>query len=325
MTRGALSGPSVRCNCGWGDGPAMRKRRRATVMGGMDVGADGRYARGGERMRGVAKAGGAGSGVDIARSLRRSLAELVGLVFPARCGGCGRVVPAGEGLLCATCGSAVLAVADTTYCQLCGQDAGPFALHATDHAGVRACGLCDRSLYRYAALSRVGPYAPPLDGLIRRFKYAGGQHLAGALGEWQAARLAGQGWFARVEGLVAVPMHWRRRFARGFNQSELLAEVVAERLELPILDSLTRPVHRPPQASLPRSQRFENVRGVFAVPRAKQVRNRRLCLIDDVCTTGATLSEAARTLRSAGTAEVYAAVVAVAQPPPAFSDLLREP
>ncbi len=251
--------------------------------------------------------------MSVRAALRRSLADLIGLVFPTRCAGCGLVVPPGEGLLCAGCGSAVLAVADTDYCRLCGQDAGPYALRDGDRPGVRTCGLCDGSLYRYVALSRVGPYAPPLDGLVRRFKYAGGQHLAGLLARWQASRLAAQPWFEQVEGLVAVPMHWRRRVSRGFNQSELLAEELARGTDRPMLACLTRPVHRPPQASLPRSRRFENVRGVFAVARSTAVVGRRLCLIDDVCTTGATLNACAEELLAAGTLAVSAITLARAQ------------
>ncbi len=261
----------------------------------------------------------------VAKLLKRAAGELAGLVFPARCGACRRFVPPEEGPLCTACGSAILALAGIGYCGRCGQDAGPFALRATETPGVSVCGLCGEQPLRYAALVRVGPYAEPLDRLIRQFKYHGGHHLTAALGGWQAARLAAQPWLAGVEGLVAVPLHWRRRLGRGFNQAELLAEHVSRRVGRPMLDVLRRVVHRRPQASLPRSQRFENVRGVFAATGAGRVRGRTLCLIDDVCTTGATLSEAARTLLAAGAAAVYAAVVAVAQPPPAYSRMLREP
>jgi predicted amidophosphoribosyltransferase len=121
-----------------------------------------------------------------------------------------------------------------------------------------------------------------------------------------------------------VPLHWRRRLGRGFNQSQVLADVVGRAVGKPVEFALDRPIHRAAQASLPKSRRFENVRGVFAVrggrAGAARVRGRSFCLIDDVCTTGATLSEAARTLLSAGARRVYACVVAVAQPPTPFGE-----
>lgn len=252
--------------------------------------------------------------------IRRWLVDLLGLTFPARCGACQGAMPPDEGAVCVDCQRSVLALVDQPHCTLCGQDVGPFGLRQ----GGR-CGQCDESLYRYDALVRVGAYQPPLDALIRRFKYSGASHLAGPLAVWQAARLSAQPWAGRVDALVPIPLHWRRRLGRGFNQSEMLAEAVGDALNLPVANLLSRPVNRPPQASLPRSQRFENVRGVFAAGRVRRVRGRVLCLVDDVCTTGATLSEAARTLRTAGAAEVFAAVVGVAQPPTAYSQAMDDP
>jgi competence protein ComFC len=258
--------------------------------------------------------------------IRRLIAELLAVTFPARCGACDRVIAPEDDGVCPGCSAETLGLIDQGYCNKCGQDAGPFALKPAGQGGVLVCGLCDQSLYRYDSLVRVGAYVDPLGGMIRKFKYADRQHMAGVLGQWQAARLAAQPWFETLDALVPVPMHWRRRLGRGFNQSDLLAERVGGRLARPVLRALSRPVSRPPQASLPRSKRFENVRGVFSVvARSGAIRGRRLCLIDDVCTTGATLSEAARTLLGAGAEAVYAAVVAVAQPPPAYSAMMNDP
>ena len=270
----------------------------------------------------------------MAALLRQGLAELFALVFPPRCGSCQVVLPVGEAGLCPQCAGELLGLIDRPYCGLCGQDVGPFALRPVEGsgdesakdsrgtvraAGLQVCGQCDEGPYRYAGLVRVGPYVEPLDRMIRQFKYHGGHFLAALLGRWQAASLAGQSWLADVDALAPVPLHWRRRVGRGFNQSAMLADVVAGQVDRPIVSVLDRPVARPAQASLPKSKRFENVRGVFAVRKAGQVRGRSFCLIDDVCTTGATLSEAARTLLAGGARRVYACVVAVAQPPVAFS------
>jgi ComF family protein len=271
---------------------------------------------------------------DVAVSVRQWLAELFAMVFPSRCGSCQLVLPAGEAGLCPQCAGDLLGLIDRPYCGLCGQDVGPYALRPADGAagesakgsrsavraaGLKVCGQCDEGTYRYAGLVRVGPYIPPLDRMIRQFKYHGGHFLASRLGQWQAASLAGQSWLEDVDALAPVPLHWRRRLGRGFNQSQMLADEVGGQVDRPVVSVLDRPVSRPAQASLPKSKRFENVRGVFAVRKAKQVRGRSFCLIDDVCTTGATLSEAARTLLAAGARSVYACVVAVAQPPVPFA------
>ncbi|MCG3179564.1 MAG: hypothetical protein BIFFINMI_01902 [Phycisphaerae bacterium] len=255
------------------------------------------------------------------RLARQWLSELLAVVFPHHCTACRAAIAPGDGGLCLACSRQLLDLLDVDYCRRCGQDVGPYALRSGRDGATQVCGQCDDQPLRYRALVRVGPYAEPMEGLIKRFKYGGQQHLGRLLADWMATRLSAQPWIGSVSALTPVPLHWRRRLGRGFNQSQLLAGAIGRRLGIEVRDALTRPVHRPPQASLPRSRRFENVRGVFAVPDPARVIGRTFCLIDDVCTTGATLSEAARTLRNAGAADVYAAVVTVAQPPPPYAGL----
>jgi ComF family protein len=115
----------------------------------------------------------------------------------------------------------------------------------------------------------------------------------------------------RADVIVPVPMFWTRRLLRGVNSPEILAESLAGRLDLPVLRRvLVRTRNTLPQFSLPPSERFPNVRGAFRVRRGYDLSGARVLLVDDVLTTGATSSEAARALRSAGAEAVLVAVAA---------------
>ena len=114
--------------------------------------------------------------------------------------------------------------------------------------------------------------------------------------------------------VIPVPMFWARRFHRGTNNTEVLANCLAKSLDIPARRRiLVRHRHTQPQADLPPSRRFQNVRGAFRVRRPDVVEGARVLLVDDVLTTGATCSEAAKVLKQAGAASVAVAVVARAQ------------
>lgn len=115
---------------------------------------------------------------------------------------------------------------------------------------------------------------------------------------------------ARPQLVIPVPLHWRRRWQRGYNQSALLAAGVAECLHLPWQNVLRRRVYTPRQAGLSRHDRLRNLRGAFAVCRQAQVKGLSVLLVDDVFTTGSTLAECSRALIQAGVAEVNVLTIA---------------
>jgi ComF family protein len=104
--------------------------------------------------------------------------------------------------------------------------------------------------------------------------------------------------------IVPMPLHWRKRLERGFNQSELLARFVAKRTGIPFAKSLRRRKPTDPQAGLTRAQRRTNVAGAFEVKRRQEVQGRHVLLIDDVLTTGATASACSAVLKRAGAKRV---------------------
>ncbi|HMB52471.1 MAG TPA: phosphoribosyltransferase family protein, partial [Thermoanaerobaculia bacterium] len=160
-------------------------------------------------------------------------------------------------------------------------------------------------------------FAPPLAAVLHHLKF----RRRGDLGERFAAPLAD--WLAAFEPrlfeppldshlVCAVPLHPWRRLRRGYNQAERLARPLAARLGLPYATALRRRRATPPQTALSRDDRRRNVAGAFAVARrgAGRVAGRRVLLVDDVATTGATLDAAARALRAAGARRVVALAAA---------------
>lgn len=126
------------------------------------------------------------------------------------------------------------------------------------------------------------------------------RHLADLLADEAPRYLPIQDW----DALVPVPLHWWRQWRRGFNQAELLARVVGRRYELPVLGRVLRRVRAtPPQQGDPETRR-QNVREAFHVRAPARVAGKRLLLVDDVFTTGATANACARALLRAGAADV---------------------
>ena len=159
------------------------------------------------------------------------------------------------------------------------------------------CGLCRRGMRGFDAAYSYGAYGDVLRKLIQLLKYGGIQTLAEPLGQWLSVALPRD---RRFDVIVPMPMHWRRRWTRRFNQAELLARVLSRRTGLPVANVVAKRRSTPAQAGLTGPQRRANVSGVFRVRRPSVVRGRSVLLVDDVLTTGATAAACARVLKSAG-------------------------
>jgi len=152
-----------------------------------------------------------------------------------------------------------------------------------------------------------GSYEGPLRKLIHLFKYSGmkplGKRLAGLLSRALPDE-AVEGFDVGFDAVVPMPLHWRRRWRRGFNQSEILARLVAKERRILVLNAVKRVRATAVQAGLTNSNRRKNVAGAFRVSRKTQVAGKRILLIDDVMTTGATAAACASALKRAGARSV---------------------
>lgn len=158
---------------------------------------------------------------------------------------------------------------------------------------------------------RLGPYDGVLRDAILRMKGLAGESLAETLGLVWAERDREKFAALKSEVVIPIPLYWLRRIERGYNQSLAVADSVASVLKLPCEKKwLSRKTPTPKQYTQSATARRENVKGAFRATWRCRVQNRRVLLIDDVLTTGATASEAAKALKAAGAAQVDVAVLA---------------
>jgi ComF family protein len=225
--------------------------------------------------------------------------RLFAALLPASCLSCAAPLAASARLgLCPGCRGRLRPLASA--CALC---ATPLAAAAP--AGY-VCGRCRARPPAYDRLLALWSYEPPLDAVVRGLKFGRldylGRHLGLALaqaflGEMQGAHL-----------VVPVPLHWRRRLRRGYNQAERIAQPLATALGQPLSRALRRRRATPPQSALGRPERLANPRRAFHARRREALAGRTVLLVDDVATTGATLEAAAEALKRAGAAAVVAVV-----------------
>lgn len=163
------------------------------------------------------------------------------------------------------------------------------------------CGLCRRGVRGFDAAYSFGFYEGELRELIHLFKYGRVQTLAKPLGRLLALAFPRD---QRFDLIVPMPLHWRKRWQRGFNQSALLASEMGRRANVPVKNALRRVRFTTSQAGLTNAKRRLNVSGAFRARRSAILQGKRVLLIDDVMTTGATAASCARALKMAGVEQV---------------------
>jgi ComF family protein len=229
---------------------------------------------------------------------------LLDLLFPPLCHVCRAFIPnAGELLICAGCLNKITLLA-SPLCTVCGT---PFATEdGVDHT----CGACLTHPPFHTCRS-AAVLDGPLQELIHRFKYGGKVHLNQALGVLTAAALRTFGADAAADLILPVPLHRKRLRQRGYNQSQLIGEILAKKWQVPLeIGNLRRVRWTEPQTTLDARDRVSNVSGAFEVRDAVRLAGKRVLLVDDVLTTGSTMRACAEALREAGVAAVFAVTVA---------------
>ena len=136
--------------------------------------------------------------------------------------------------------------------------------------------------------------------LIHGFKYHGQWHQAYEMGQWYGGELARGGLYADVDTVVPVPLHIRKRLSRGYNQAEYIARGIAASLGVPVdTGSVKRHRYNPSQALKEHRDRWKNVDGIFSVAHPERLKGRHILLVDDVLTTGATITSCAEAVMAA--------------------------
>lgn len=226
----------------------------------------------------------------MSRACFRDLLEAIpALLFPDRCGACEALC---EGPFCAPCSETLLPV--PAGCPLCGEPGDEALLPALRP---RRCARCRKDPPPFARAHAAFLHGGALAEAIHRFKYEGREELARPLG----ALFAGCD-PPRADLVAPIPLHAARLRQRGYDQAALLAREAGRRFGLPLRSVLARvrPTRR--QVGLDRARREQNVRAAFRALRGAA--GARVCLIDDVITTGATAAEAARALLIGGAIRV---------------------
>jgi ComF family protein len=223
--------------------------------------------------------------------LRRIGRAVVDGILPPRCLACGTIVDEPDAL-CGPCWAAMTFFAPP-WCAVCGL---PFPHPMGDDA---ICADCARDRSSWDRARAVLRYDKHSRRLVLALKHADRTHLARALGGWM--RRAGAEVLDGADLVLPVPLHWTRLFARRYNQAGLLAHAIRAAGGPPVApDWLVRRRRTPSQGRLGAAARARNVRGAFALRPGRSIRGKRIVLIDDVLTTGATVEECARVLRRAG-------------------------
>lgn len=182
----------------------------------------------------------------------------------------------------------------------------PFAnAHPLDDQG--RCALCKAGVNGFDAAYTFGSFEGELRDLIHLFKYSGIRTLARPLGQFLASALPRERDF---DVIVPMPLHWSKRWQRGFNQSRLLALEIGRKSNVPVRNLVRRVRATSAQAGLTHAKRRTNVAGAFRAAKRGQLEGKRVLLIDDVMTTGATASACALALKRAGARQVTFLAVA---------------
>lgn len=224
------------------------------------------------------------------------------LLFASPCVVCGE----GDLPLCELCRGGLRSTTHAT-CPRCASQVGPW-VDLKD-----GCSWCRSRKLGFDETIALGTYEGAVRTLCLRLKTSPNAWLSrwvvDALVDSQGVRLAG----LAASRVVPVPLHWRRRFERGYNQSETLAVHLARRLGIAHDRALRRVVNTPKLAEMGRTDRKKHLRNAFRVRRNLRLDGQTILLVDDILTSGATCDSAARALKQAGAARVVTVVVGRAE------------
>lgn len=229
----------------------------------------------------------------IAHTIRKATLDFI---LPQRCILCNDEII--QGMLCNNCLD-YIPEAKPPLCQFCGR---PIKKRSR-------CGFCKKGTHiDYGRAFML--FIPPYDKIIYHFKYRKKTNLAIFFGRAMASIINSHYFLKDADTIVPVPLFWWKNLRRGYNQAALLSEIISQECNIKMNDILKRIKNTKTQTKLNEEARRKNVLNAFAL-KSNTIENKKIILIDDVMTTGATINECARALKEAGAKEVYSCVAAI--------------
>lgn len=236
--------------------------------------------------------------------------SMLELCFPRQCAGCRSAwLFSTEGFWCRTCLELIPWI-ESPLCPACGR---PFPSSASVEDSL--CGDCLLATFAFDSARSASVHTGVVRDRIHQLKFGGQLRWAPPLAELLARTFENHGRMNHPDLIIPVPLHLKRLGMRGFNQATVMAGALGRRFGIPVsVDFLARTQWTEPQTRLNRRERLENVKDAFTVMEKGGAEDRKILLLDDVFTTGTTLSECARVLKAAGASEVHALTVTRALP-----------
>lgn len=226
------------------------------------------------------------------------LKDILDFFLPSHCSICKKKLSHKEKVVCDECLYSIPVVVKP-FCERCGRPT----------EGESVCNECIEHPHEFSRARAIGKYDSALGELVKLFKYARKISIGKKLGYMLSVILQGDEFLSRGDVLIPVPLHPVAERRRGYNQSEILASEISKFTEIPVLNKVLYKI-KPTKSQTEAEDRQLNVKDAFKVKGDKEIRGKKIILIDDVCTTGATLDECAKELHKATASDVYALVCA---------------
>jgi len=238
--------------------------------------------------------------------------SLLDLLFPPQpeCPFCG--APGSGAEICGSCRSEINGYRLEPHCGLCGRLPEKEAIISS--TGIYLCGECRRHGWPFALARAPGPYEGILKDAIHRFKYGGSRRLAVPLALLMVEVLLSEDFCADLDLVVPIPLSYNKLRHRGFNQAALLAKEIGGRLKIPVNNRvLVKILDTPSQTGLSRAAREINLQSAFEVTNVEHLQGKNILIVDDVFTTGSTMSVAAAAIKRVGAGQVFGITAATAR------------
>ncbi len=229
------------------------------------------------------------------------LRRVLNLIYPLQCFICGSPIPVEKGgYVCDKCKESFVFLKGEEICQICGKPQVS-----------SLCWDCRQNVYSFDRARSVALYEGNWREMIHLFKYRNFPYLSSFFAPYLEEALSFHPFLKDVDLIIPVPLHWKEKWRRGYNQSLLLARQISRITGIEVReDLLFKKRNTPSQVSLSAEERRRNVKGVFSVRRGRELKGRRVLLVDDVFTTGATVNECAKVLKERGVEKVFVLTLA---------------